>query len=311
MLASELDYLMFMYGLGFVLLAITLLGLTTIVSSPLPWRWLAVSAGLLGAFSLVDAVSIAFGEHAGVRGRRGVLLVAAGALLVEFARRSWAARRWPPRRALAPPRAAGADGPRRLRRVARTERLGRATSWASSGGLWGAAALWRFHRSGAPHARVLRVGAVSMGVFAAIEFLLPAPDDAAARRLAGPRVVPGRVRRARRSSSAWPRRCRSSAPCGSTTARSCATPTRGSMIASAEIVQVVVAALLVGHHHRGLGGDLRHRRRAADTERRTELSVRTALAAEAIDPMLVTRQTATPTDVGSVAYEALRRQLAA
>ena len=43
---GNLDYILFVYGLGFVLLAITLLGLRTGVASPLPWKWLGVSARL-------------------------------------------------------------------------------------------------------------------------------------------------------------------------------------------------------------------------------------------------------------------------
>ena len=64
MLASELDGGMSVSCIGFTLLAITVPGLGTYVSRPLPRRRLALASGLLGAFSPVDAVSIAFGEHA-------------------------------------------------------------------------------------------------------------------------------------------------------------------------------------------------------------------------------------------------------
>ena len=47
-LEGNLDYILFVYGLGFVLLAITLLGLRATVTSPLPWKWLGLSALFLG-----------------------------------------------------------------------------------------------------------------------------------------------------------------------------------------------------------------------------------------------------------------------
>src|SRR5450756_1064747 len=70
-LEGNLDYILFVYGLGFVLLAITLLGLRTRVASPLPWKWLGISAVFLGLSAWADMLTLAVGPRAGMDAGRG------------------------------------------------------------------------------------------------------------------------------------------------------------------------------------------------------------------------------------------------
>ena len=306
-MGASLDYVMFVYGLGFVLLAITLLGLSTSVDSPLPWRWLAVSSALLGAWAWVDAVITAFQDHAVLDAAQALLLVAAGVFLVEFARGSWAL-----------------VGGRRIGRwvvalLAALSLLGLLAGWHGldtaaslalgfTGGLWSAAALWRFHRSGAPHAVVLRVSAIAMGVFAVLEFLIPewaafppatwlnhealqaavhVPVQVLCMLAAIPFLGALWIYYRALLKDAHPRLVDRR---GRTT----------QLLALVALGSIVV----LGYAVTTSAG------KAADRDKRAELGVRAALAAGAIDPMLVVRQTATPSDVGTVAYDALRRQLA-
>src|SRR5450759_3802044 len=90
-LEGNLDYILFVYGLGFVLLAITLLGLRTRVASPLPWKWLGISAVFLGLSAWTDMFILAGGHRAGVDAMRTVFFVVGCAFLVEFARTCWSA----------------------------------------------------------------------------------------------------------------------------------------------------------------------------------------------------------------------------
>src|SRR5450759_4848326 len=90
-LEGNLDYILFVYGLGFVLLAITLLGLRTRVASPLPWKSLGISAAFLGLSAWADMLTLAAGHRAGVDAVRVAFLVAGCAFLLEFARTCWSA----------------------------------------------------------------------------------------------------------------------------------------------------------------------------------------------------------------------------
>src|SRR5674476_262770 len=90
-LEGNLDYILFVYGLGFVLLAITLLGLRTRVASPLPWKWLGISAVFFGLSAWTDMFTLAAAHSAGVDAVRTVFYVVGSAFLVEFARACWAA----------------------------------------------------------------------------------------------------------------------------------------------------------------------------------------------------------------------------
>src|SRR5665811_272649 len=65
-LEGNLDYILLVYGLGLVLLALTLLGLRTRVASPLPWKWLGMSAVFLGLSAWAEAFTLAVSHRAGV-----------------------------------------------------------------------------------------------------------------------------------------------------------------------------------------------------------------------------------------------------
>ena len=275
--------------------------------SPLPWRWLAVSSVLLGLCSWVDAVIVAFHEQVALDVTRSLLLLVAGAFLVEFARVSWATvggrlvGRWVllPLLALA--------------------LLGGLAGWGGidasagyalglTGGLWSAAALWRFQRGGAPHAGPLRVSAVSMVVFVLLEFLFPVKaalppatwvnDDSFRAAVGAPVQLLCMAAAVPFLAGLW------------LYYRALLRDAHPRLVDRAgRIIQLVVVALLAaivagGYVVTTRAGD------SADRERRAELKVRAALAAGALDPMLVVRQTASDLDVGTVAYDALRRQLA-
>ena len=305
-LAADIDYVLFVYGLGFVLLALTLLSLSANVDSPLPWKWLALSAALLGVYAVLDAVSIAFGDHGAVEAVEALLMVAAGALLVEFGRRSWAALGG---------RAVGVwitlvlGGLAALGGFAGWSGLAAAAGYALGvpGGLWGAAALWRVQSAGGARGGILRVCAVSMGAFILLQFLVPAhstlaparwlnddtflgatsiPVQAVCMAVAAPFIVGLWVYYRALIDDAYPR----------------------FVDRTDKIVQVVVAVLLVlivtvGYAATSRVGD------EAEARMSEELGVRTALAASAIDPILVARQSATLQGDGAVAYDALREQL--
>ena len=307
MLAGDLDYVLFVYGLGFVLLALTLLSLSANVDSPLPWKWLALSAALLGAYTVLDAVSIAFGDHGAVEAVEALLTVAAGVLLVEFARRAWAAL------------GGRSVGPWILLVLAGAAALGAFAGWSGlnaaagyalgiPGGLWSAAALWRVKRAGGAHGGILRVCAVSMGAFVLLQFLVPAHstfatarwlnDDTFLDAFSVPVQVVCMAAAAPFLAGLW------------IYYRALIEDAHPRFVDRTDrIIQVVVAALLVVIVAAGFVAT-RRVGDATDTGMREELGVRTALAASAIDPMLVARQTGTAQDVGTVAYEALRTQLA-
>ena len=306
MLAADIDYVLFVYGLGFVLLALTLLSLSANVDSPLPWKWLALSAALLGTFAVLDAVSIAFGDHGAVEAVEALLMVAAGALLVEFGRRSWAALGG---------RAVGVwvtlvlTGVAALGGVAGWSGLAAAAGYVLGvpGGLWGAAALWRVKSAGGARGGILRVCAVSMASFVLLQFLVPAhsrlvparwvnddtflaatsvPVQVACMAVAAPFLVGLWVYYRALIDDAYPR----------------------FVDRTDKIVQVVVAGLLVlivsvGFVAAGRVGD------QTEATMREELGVHAALVAGVMDPLLVSRLTATPADAGTVAYDVLRQQL--
>src|SRR5665647_1979656 len=94
-LEGNLDYILLVYALGFVLLAITLLGLRTTVTSPLPWKWLGISAVFLGLSAWTDMFTLAGGHRGELQVLETALFVVGCAFLVEFARVSWAADRGP------------------------------------------------------------------------------------------------------------------------------------------------------------------------------------------------------------------------
>ena len=170
-----LDFVLFVYALGLAFLAAMLLGLSDTVSSRLPWRWLGASAAALAG--CVDGGSgrpHVPRSHRHRRRPRGLLR----------------------RRLCAAPRVRPASLVRRRRQERRplgrsssSPRWPRSDSWpgyaasrsAASylvggvGGLWAAAALWRYARRESRHGRPLKVAAVCMAGFVVAEFGVTVP----------------------------------------------------------------------------------------------------------------------------------------
>src|SRR5664280_1493307 len=88
-LSSNLDFILLVYGLGMVLLAMTVLGLHTTVDSPLPWKWLGISALFLGLSAWTELVALTVHDSSGVDLLSTVLFVAGCVFLLEFARTCW------------------------------------------------------------------------------------------------------------------------------------------------------------------------------------------------------------------------------
>src|SRR5659263_326894 len=167
-LEGNLDYILFVYGLGFVLLAITLLGLRTRVTSPLPWKWLGISAVFLGLSAWTDMLTLAGGHRGELQVLETALFVVGCAFLVEFARTTWTAvggarvGRWIIVVLLALTALGGFAGLRGLDATA-------GYFVGLPGGLWAAAGLWRYQRAGDRHGRPLLLAAAAMALFVAAE----------------------------------------------------------------------------------------------------------------------------------------------
>src|SRR5450830_1845867 len=305
-LEGNLDYILFVYGLGFVLLAITLLGLPTRVASPLPWKWLGISAVFFGLSAWTDMFTLAGGHRAGVDAMRTVFFVVGCAFLVEFARTCWSAvggarvGRWVVVALLVLAALGGFAGLRGLDATA-------GYFLVLPGGLWAAAGLWRYQRAGGRHGRPLLLAAAAMAVFVVAEGVVtlkapvpPAtwineesflsalgfPVQLVSMALAVPFVVglwlhyrallreehPGLVE-------------------------------RGGALYEVAMLASLAVILVAGFSATSLVGD------RWDADARAGLLGRTALAAAAINPDRVETQTATPADVGTADYERLREQL--
>ena len=170
-LHSNLDYILLVYGMEFVLFAFVLLGLRVTVKSPLPWKWLGLSAAALGVSALGNMVTSATGSLAEVDVGHTLFFVAGCLALLAFARTAWTAAGgrkvsiWVPVGLVAFALAGSAAGWLGLH-VSVGYVLG------LPAGLWGAAALVRYHRTGGSHGRPLLLVAASMGLFAIAECVL-------------------------------------------------------------------------------------------------------------------------------------------
>ena len=306
-LEGNLDYILFVYGLGFVLLAITLLGLRATVTSPLPWKWLGLSALFLGLSAWTDMFTVAVGHNAGVAALRTALFGLGCVFLLEFARVCWSAvggarvGRWIIIALLVLAALGGFAGLRGLDATA-------GYFLGLPGGLWAAAGLWRYQRTGGKHGRPLLLAAVAMALFVVAECVVtlkaPLPPATWINReaflsafgfpvqllcmvFAVPFVGglwlhyrallkeehPGLVDR------------------------------RGALYEAAMLAALAVI-LVAGFYATSFVGDRR------DAGARADLVGRAALAASAINPDRIESQTATPADVGTPDYERLREQLA-
>ncbi|MFA4965215.1 MAG: PAS domain S-box protein [Thermoleophilia bacterium] len=306
LLHSDLDYIMFVYGIGFVLLAITLFGLSSSVASELPWKWLGIAATLHGLSAWASVFSPGFHDQAGLDAAQTILYSGGCVFLVEFARLSWAAAgggrvgRWVfiPLLALA---ALGAFGGLRGLDATAGYVLG------FPGGLWSAAALWRLWRGGGRHARPLLVCAASMAAYAGFECLIPrrAPlplaewlNQEAFFAVAGfPSPLVCMVVAVPFLAGLW------------LYYRALLKEAQSRLVSrSGTLYQlamlVTLAAILAGGFFATIAVGDREEQAA-----RAELGVHTALAAAAIDPDSTARQASSPADIGTQDYEALREQL--
>ncbi|MBE3035389.1 MAG: hypothetical protein IMZ74_19615, partial [Actinobacteria bacterium] len=306
-LVGNLDYILSVYGLGFMLLAITLLGLRTRVASPLPWKWLGISAVFFGLSAWTDMLTLAAGHRAGVDAVRVAFLVAGCAFLLEFARTCWSAAggarvgRWVVVVLLVLAALGGFAGLRGLDATA-------GYFLGLPGGLWAAAGLWRYQRTGGRHGRSLLLAAAAMALFVVAHCVVtlraplpPAtwineesflsavgfPVQLLCMALAVPFVVglwlhyrallreehPGLVDR------------------------------RGTLYEVAMLASLAVF-LVAGFYATSLVGD------RWDADARADVLSHAALAASAINPGRVEAQTATPADAGTPDYARLREQLA-
>ena len=305
-LEGNLDYILFVYGLGFVLLAITVLGLRTTVTSPLPWKQLGISAMFFGLSGWTEMFTLAGGHRAGVEAVRVAFFVAGCAFLLEFARTCWSAAggarvgRWVVVVLLVLAALGGFAGLRGLD-VTAGYFLG------LPGGLWAAAGLWRYQRAGGKHGRPLLLTTAAMALFVTAHCVVtlraalpPAtwinqesflgavgfPVELLTMAIAVPFLLglwlhyrallreehPGLVDR------------------------------RGTLYEVAMLASLAVF-LMAGFYATSLFGD------RWDAAARADLHSRAALAAGAIDPNMIETQTATAADVGTADYERLREQL--
>jgi len=306
-LQADLDFILLVYGLGLVLLAVTVLGLRSTITSPLPWKWLGVSAAFLGVSAWVEMFALSVRDTSGVNAVHTVLFVAGCVCILQFARTCWVA-----------------VGGARVGRwiivvlfvVAALGGLAGMRGWDATagyflglpGGLWAAAGLWRYRRAGGKHGRPLQVAAVAMALFVvaacgvtlkvsippavwlsqeSFQRVIGFPSQLLCMALALPFVAglwlhyravlreehPGLVDR---RGTLW----------------------EIAMLAS--VVAILVAGLyattVVGHRW--------------DANARATLLGRAALSAAAIDSTKVGSQTASPADERTSDYNQLRRQLA-
>ena len=230
-LDGNLDYLLFVYGLGLVLVAVTLLGLHSTVSSPLPWKWLGLSALGLGLSIWTDMFAVAVGHRGVMDVLHSAFFVAGCAFLFEFARTCWVAAggarvsRWVIVVPLALAALGGFAGLRGLHATA-------GYLLGLTGGLWAAAGLWRYQRAGGKHARPLRLVAAAMALFVV---------TAVCRGRQGPLLPPAAWMNQESFVSTfgfpiqllpWPSPCRSSPVSGCTIGPCCARSIPGSRTAA-------------------------------------------------------------------------------
>ncbi|MGB5065360.1 MAG: GGDEF domain-containing protein, partial [Candidatus Competibacter sp.] len=84
--SENLDYIFFLYGLSFVLLAAVAAALGG-WEKTLPWRWLAVFGVLHGLNEWLDLLALGLGESSVFQGIRLAMLAVSFLALVEFGRR--------------------------------------------------------------------------------------------------------------------------------------------------------------------------------------------------------------------------------
>ena len=164
-LTRQMDYIFFVYGLSFFLLAAMLHGLGRRTGDAMPWPWLVSFAVLHGVNEWLDLLSLTLSDDPWLLVSRLVLLTGSFCCLLEFARRG--ARRLGeplPGRWLLPTLL----GLAALGALAGPTGLNAAIRYASglTGGLWTAWVLWRY-RERSNNGRVeLAIAAIAMAFYA-------------------------------------------------------------------------------------------------------------------------------------------------
>ena len=163
--AGRMDYLFFLYGLSFLLLAAMVHGLGRRSGDAMPWRWLAGFGLLHGGNEWLDLLALALGDDPRFVAIRLALMAASFVCLLEFGRRATAVLvgrtpgRWIALLLLVLAALGGLAGPAGLN-------AGIRYALGFTGGLWAAWALWRY-RDRAGFGRVaLGVAAAGMALYA-------------------------------------------------------------------------------------------------------------------------------------------------
>ena len=169
-----MDYVLFVYALGLAVVAAALLGLSTTVSSPLPWRWLGLSAASMAVSSTADLLARSLPSWPTTGVVQTVSYAVGCLLLLEFARRCWAAAGG---RRVGPWVVAVLVALSALGLLAGVAGFEAAVSYFLGvvGGLWAAAAIWRFARRGDRQRRPLMVAAASLVGVVVAQFGVPVP----------------------------------------------------------------------------------------------------------------------------------------
>jgi PAS domain S-box-containing protein len=87
LLGGQFDYIFFVHGLAFVLMASTARALTWRQWTAVPWRWFGAFALTAGVAQWIEVSAFALGPHPALVPLRALFAVGAGLLLLEFCRR--------------------------------------------------------------------------------------------------------------------------------------------------------------------------------------------------------------------------------
>ena len=163
--AERMDYLFFLYGLSFLLLATMVHGLSRRSGDAMPWRWLARFGLLHGGNEWLDLLALALGDDPRFAAVRLALMAASFLCLLEFGRNATAVlgRRTPGRWILSLFLALAALGG-----LAGLAGLNAGIRYALgfTGGLWAAWALWCYRHRPDRGRGVLGVAAAAMALYA-------------------------------------------------------------------------------------------------------------------------------------------------
>lgn len=94
---NQMDYILFFYGLAFIMLAVICLALIQQKNELLPWKWLGAFGGLHGFQEWISMISVGYAGNTPVGDLRVVMSAVSFVLLFEFGLRSFAAPEKPRR----------------------------------------------------------------------------------------------------------------------------------------------------------------------------------------------------------------------